>query len=157
MPDIMPAASQVLAPHVQLIQMGGAFAVSSIVYATAKLGLADQLASGPKSAAELADPMHVHAPSLYRLMRTLVSLGILAERTEQRFALTEVGEALKTGAPGSARSSVIFPAAGGFKAAGITSSTPFRRANLVSRRRKAWGSSTTSRKIQKRRLCSVRR
>jgi hypothetical protein len=108
MPDIKPAASQVLAPHVQLIQMGQAFAVSRIVYATAKLGLADQLASGPKSAAELADPMHVHAPSLYRLMRTLVSLGILAEGTEQRFALTEVGEALKTGAPGSARSSVIF-------------------------------------------------
>lgn len=108
MPDIKPAASQVLAPHVQLIQMGQAFAVSRIVYATAKLGLADQLASGPKSAAELADLMHVHAPSLYRLMRTLVSLGILAEGTEQRFALTEVGEALKTGAPGSARSSVIF-------------------------------------------------
>ena len=61
-----------------------------------------------KARCELAGSMHVHAPSLHRLMRTLASLGILTERPEQRFALTELGEALKTGAPGSARSSVIF-------------------------------------------------
>jgi hypothetical protein len=107
MPDNNPAASQVLPPHIQLIQMGRAFVVSRTLYAAAKLGLADQLASGPKNAAELAGPMHVHAPSLHRLMRTLASLGILTEQTEQRFALTDVGEALKTGASGSARSTVI--------------------------------------------------
>ncbi|MBR1279583.1 methyltransferase [Bradyrhizobium sp. AUGA SZCCT0283] len=94
--------------HVQLIQMGRAHIVSRTVYAAAKLGLADQLVSGPKSAAELAGSMRVHAPSLHRLMRTLASLGILTERMEQRFALTDLGEALKTGAPGSARSAVIF-------------------------------------------------
>jgi hypothetical protein len=97
-----------LPPHVQLIQMGRAFIVSRTVYAAAKLGLADQLSSGPKSAAELADPMHLHAPSLHRLMRTLASLGILTERPEQRFALTNLGEALKTGARGSARSTLMF-------------------------------------------------
>jgi len=108
MPDEKPAASQGLPPHVRLIQMGRAHIVSRTVDAAAKLGLADQLAPGPKSAAELAGPMHVHAPSLHRLMRTLASLGILTERPEQRFALTNLGEALKTGAPGSARSSLIF-------------------------------------------------
>ena len=108
MPDNRSAASQGLPPHIQLIQMGRAFIVSRTVYAAAKLGLADQLASGPKSAAELAGPMQVHAPSLHRLMRTLASLGVLTERTERRFALTDLGEALKTGAPGSARSSLIF-------------------------------------------------
>ena len=41
-------------------------------------------------------------------MRTLAGLGILTEQTDQRFALTELGEALKTGVPGSERSSVIF-------------------------------------------------
>ena len=51
--------------------------------------------------------MQVHAPSLHRLMRTLASLGILTEQTEQRFALTDLGEALKTGAPGLARSSLL--------------------------------------------------
>jgi hypothetical protein len=97
-----------LPPHLQLIQMGRAHVVSRTVYAAAKLGLADQLATEPKSAAELAGPMRVHAPSLHRLMRTLASLGILTEQTGQRFALTNLGEALKTGAPGSARSSLLF-------------------------------------------------
>ena len=101
------AASQALPPHVQLIQMGGAYRASTIVYAAAKLGLADQLATGPKSAAELAGPMGAHAPSLHRLMRTLASLGILTEQPEQRYKLTTLGEALKTGAPGSARASLL--------------------------------------------------
>jgi hypothetical protein len=105
--DQQPIASEV-PPHVRLIQMGRAFVVSRTVYAAAKLSLADHLASGPKSAAELAESMKVHAPSLHRLMRTLASLGILTEQAEQRFALTRLGEALKTGAFGSARSAVIF-------------------------------------------------
>ncbi|WP_234685286.1 acetylserotonin O-methyltransferase [Bradyrhizobium monzae] len=87
--------------------MGRAHVVARTVYAAAKLGLADQLASGPRSAAELAGPMRVHSPSLHRLMRTLASMGILTEQAERRFALTDLGEALKTGAPGSARSSVL--------------------------------------------------
>lgn len=95
-------------PHIQLIQMGRAHVVARTVYAAAKLGLADQLASGPKGAAQLAGLLHVHAPSLHRLMRALASLGVLTERAEQRFALTALGEALKTDAPGSARASVIF-------------------------------------------------
>jgi hypothetical protein len=90
-------------PHAQLIQMGTGSWVSAIVYAAAKLGLADHLAAGPKSAAELAGATATHAPSLHRLMRTLASLGILTERDAQRFALTPLGEALETGAPGSAR------------------------------------------------------
>jgi hypothetical protein len=40
-------------------------------------------------------------------MRTLASLGVLTEQPEQRFALTDLGQALKTGAPGSARSTLI--------------------------------------------------
>jgi hypothetical protein len=96
-----------LPPHVQLIQMGTAYWISRVVYAAAKLGLADRLADGPKSAAELAGPTGTHAPSLHRLMRTLASLGILTERDAQKFALTPLGEALKTGAPGSARASIL--------------------------------------------------
>jgi len=100
--------SEELPPHLKVVQMGRAFIVSRTVYAAAKLALADHLATGPKSAAELAGPMQVHAPSLHRLMRTLASLGVLTERPEQRFALTAVGEALKTDAPGAARSSVLY-------------------------------------------------
>ncbi|KRR16571.1 methyltransferase [Bradyrhizobium lablabi] len=91
--------------HVRLMQMGS-FAVPRVLYIAAELGLADELQSGAKSAAELAGPMKLHSPSLHRLMRTLASLGILAERETQRFQLTPLGEALKTEAPHSARSAL---------------------------------------------------
>ncbi len=94
-------------PEAQLIQMSTAYWASNIVYAAAKLGLADQLAGGPKSAAELAVPMGLHARALHRLMRTLASLGVLTERDGQRFALTAVGEALKSDAAGCARATVL--------------------------------------------------
>jgi O-methyltransferase domain/Dimerisation domain len=101
------AASRALPPHAQLIQMGTASWVSAVVYAAAKLGIADALAAGPRSAAELAGTTRTHAPSLHRLLRTLAGLGILTERDEQRFALTTLGEALKTDAPGSARATLM--------------------------------------------------
>jgi len=90
-----------------LIQMGAASWISAVVYAAAKLGIADHLAAGPRSAVELADATRTHAPSLHRLMRTLAGLGILTERDAQRFALTRLGEALKSDAPGSARATLI--------------------------------------------------
>ena len=65
------------------------------------------LPDGPKSAAELAGPLALHAPSLHRLMRTMASLGLLTEGEAQRFSLTKLGEALRTDAPGSARSTLL--------------------------------------------------
>ncbi|PRH87309.1 methyltransferase [Labrys okinawensis] len=94
-------------PPVKLIQIAMGNWVSRMVWAAAKLGLADHLVAGPRSAEELAEPLGLHAPSLHRFMRCLASLGVLGERTGQRFALTELGEALRTGAPGAARSTVL--------------------------------------------------
>ncbi len=94
-------------PHAQLVQMSIAHWVSHIVYVAAKLSLADHLAKGPQSADTLAGPTETHAPSLYRLMRTLANLGILTEDASHRFALTPLGDALKTGAPGSARATIL--------------------------------------------------
>ena len=50
-------------------------------------------------------------------MRTLAGLGILAEGQAQRFALTPLGASLKTGAPGSARSTLIAFGGPGFSRA----------------------------------------
>jgi len=101
------AKTEALPPHLQLVQMGNAYWVSRVVYAAAKLDLADHLADRPKSAGELAGPTGTDETSLYRLMRTLASLGILSEDANHRFSLTSLGEALKTGAPGSARSALL--------------------------------------------------
>jgi hypothetical protein len=40
-------------------------------------------------------------------MRTLASLGIFSEDSGRRFSLTALGEALKTGAPGAARATIL--------------------------------------------------
>lgn len=102
-----PAKNSAPPPHAQLIEMGHAFMVSRLVYAAAKLGLADHLSPDPKSAAEIAGKLGVNPSFLHRFMRTLASLGILTERGGQRFALTQLGEALRTGAPGSARATIL--------------------------------------------------
>ncbi|MDA9467504.1 methyltransferase [Bradyrhizobium sp. CCBAU 53415] len=101
------SSAQALPPHIQLIQMGSAYWISRVVFDAAKLGLADQLSNGPKNAIELAHVTRTHAPSLHRLMRTLASLGVLTETDNQRFALTPLGEALKTDAPGSAQAAIL--------------------------------------------------
>lgn len=95
-----------LPPHIQLIQMGTAFWVSKIVYAAARLGIADLLATGPKSAVLLAGATRMDAGALHRLLQALASLGIL-ERSGREFGLSVLGEALRTGAPGSARASLL--------------------------------------------------
>ena len=94
-------------PHAQLIEMAMAHWVSRIVYVAARLGLADRLAQGPKTADELAGPTGTHARSLYRFMRSLSNLGLLSESSTHQFTLTPLGEALKSGAPGSARASIL--------------------------------------------------
>ena len=96
-----------LPAHVQLIQMCAGGWVAAAMYAAAKLGLADHLGGGPRSAADLASVTGTHAPSLYRFMRTLAGLGILTESDGRRFALTPLGEALRADAPGAAAATLI--------------------------------------------------
>jgi O-methyltransferase domain/Dimerisation domain len=90
-----------------MIQMGTAYWLSSLVYTAARLGLADLLAAGPKSALDLAAATKANPRALYRFMRTLASFGILTLRDDDTFALTEVGATLKRDAPGSARATVL--------------------------------------------------
>jgi hypothetical protein len=99
--------TETVPPHVRLIEMATAHWVSRIVHVAAMLNVADHLAEGSKSAEELAGPTRTHAPSLYRLMRTLAGLGIMTEDAAHRFSLTPLGEALKTGAPGSVRATIL--------------------------------------------------
>ena len=94
-------------PQAQVIQMAMGHWVSRIVYVAAELGLADQLRDGPKTADEIAGPTGAHAPSLYRLMRSLANLGILSEDRDRRFGLTPLGETLRADAPGAVRSTVL--------------------------------------------------
>jgi O-methyltransferase domain len=59
------------------------------------------------TAEELAQLTATNAQSLHRMMRTLASLGLFTEDPGHRFSLRSLGEALKTGTPGSVRASVL--------------------------------------------------
>src|ERR687885_1317645 len=90
-------------PRHTLLRMTNAFQVSQAIYVAATLGIADLLEDGPKSADELAEATGAHAPTLYRLLRALASVGVFAEKTDGRFGLTPLAEYLRTGTPGSLR------------------------------------------------------
>jgi hypothetical protein len=81
--------------------------MSHVVYVAAKLSLADHLARGHAEVDELAALTKTHSPSLRRFLRTLGHLGLIHEDGAGRFTLTPLGEALKTGAPGSARAAIL--------------------------------------------------
>jgi O-methyltransferase domain len=87
----------------QLLHMILGVPLNQAIYACAKLGIADLLADGPKPYTDLAAATGTHSPSLYRVLRALASANVLDEPQRGSFALTPIGECLRTGAPGSLR------------------------------------------------------
>ena len=69
----------------------------------ARLGVADHMDGTAKPVEHIASSCGAHAPSLYRVMRMLASFGVFKEGPPRHFALTPIGELLKTSAPGSLR------------------------------------------------------
>ncbi len=97
-----------LPPQAALMQLLLSGLVSQAVSVAAKLGVADQLASGAKTAEELAAESGAHAPSLYRLLRALACVGVFREGEGRRFEQTPLSDALRSDAPGSVRDMAIF-------------------------------------------------
>ena len=71
--------------------------------AVATLGVADHMTATPRPVGELARQVGAQPDFLYRVMRMLASLGVFVETPDNSFALTPVGECLKTDAPVSIR------------------------------------------------------
>lgn len=78
------------------------------IYVAAKLGISDLLADKPKTVVELASATNTDAPSLYRVMRALASLGIYFEEENKTFKLTTFAEMLRSDSPKSLRDMAIF-------------------------------------------------
>ena len=99
---------QGLPPDTQILQMvSGAF-VSAAVYSAAKLGIADLLANGPRPTSALATATATHERSLYRLLRSLASVGVFTEVETNTFANSPLSETLRADAPQSTRDLVIW-------------------------------------------------
>jgi len=94
-------------PPIALFRMASGFYVSRALYVAARLGIADLLARGPRSHDELAKVTSTHAPSLRRVLRLLVSVAVLTEEADGRFALTPIGACLQTNIAGSMHAAVL--------------------------------------------------
>ncbi len=102
-------------PSLALYQMAVGHYFSRALALITKLNVADLLKDGPRPFGELAQASGVHAPSLNRVMRLMASAGVFEEREGGNFALTPLGEYLRTGVPGSMRASVMLFAGEGIQ------------------------------------------
>jgi hypothetical protein len=98
----------------------------------ADLGVADALAGGPRSVAELADENGADPDTLHRILRALASDGVFAEDEPGVFRNTEASDLLRSGNADRWREfahlfgEVCYPAMGAFDAR--LSDVPFVRA-----------------------------
>ncbi|MEU7742773.1 methyltransferase [Nonomuraea sp. NPDC049158] len=76
--------------------MTSAYPKAQYVRAMAKLGLADLLAPGAMSPAELAKELSADLEALTRFLRACGVLGLVAEHTPGSFTLTGLGELLRS-------------------------------------------------------------
>jgi ubiquinone/menaquinone biosynthesis C-methylase UbiE len=86
-----------MTPEQTLIRLGFGFAVSQALKVAAELDIADRLADGPRSVADLAAACGVQARALGRMLKVLCAEGVFREEPADVFSLTEVGEALRRG------------------------------------------------------------
>jgi hypothetical protein len=91
-----------------LMALVSAGPMSQAICVAAELRLAELLADGPRTAAELAQATGSHPPSLHRLLRALASLGLCSETCDGTFEVSATGSLLRGDAPNSLRSWTIW-------------------------------------------------
>jgi len=96
-PEVSPEAAA--AQH--LMQLSTGYIASTCVYLAVKLRLADLLAAAPRSAADLARELSVNEDALFRVLRTLASLGVFEEQGARTFANNLASSMLRSETPGS--------------------------------------------------------
>jgi SAM-dependent methyltransferase len=120
-----------LADRREMREAIGNYRRAALIFVAAKLRLADLLADGPRTSAQLAETLGAHRESLHRVLRALTALGVCAEERDGRFASTAVGALLRDAEPGSVRGEAVLsgeeygPAYGGLLHTVMTGQTAF--------------------------------
>ncbi|WP_054531604.1 methyltransferase [Erythrobacter sp. SG61-1L] len=87
----------------QLRELIGAYWKPHVVTAAARLGVADAMnrlgGAGAVSASALAADLGADASALARLLRAMAAIGLVSDEGENRFALTEMGQCLRSDSP----------------------------------------------------------
>lgn len=73
----------------------------------AALGLADRMAAGSRTAAELAAAVDADPLALRRLLAALADAGVLRQTGADQFELSQIGEYLRSDVPGSMRDAAV--------------------------------------------------
>ena len=107
-PQLQTAERPVPPPQATNMHLSMGAMVTQAIYVATKLSIADILADGQKHVDQISHEADAHSPSLYRVMRTLSSLGIFNETQPRTFANTPLSEVLRADVPGSMRNSMIF-------------------------------------------------
>jgi hypothetical protein len=94
-------------PQQRLNRMLAGAWVTQALHVAAKLRLADLVQERPRTADELASATQTQSPALYRLLRTLASVGVFCEDDRLYFSLTPLAECLRSDAPGSQRAMAL--------------------------------------------------
>ncbi len=102
----LPGAADATDAPADVIELVVSSWKSHATAAIARLGIPDQLASGPRSSAELAEAAGADPGAVARLARAGVTLGLLQEISPGQYSLTAMGRCLTTG-PGSLRNFAI--------------------------------------------------
>lgn len=87
-----------------LLDLGDEIVHARALQIAAELGIADLLASGPRSSEDLAERTDSDPGALHRMMRLLASRGLFHETGPGVFELTETGGPLRSDHPASVRS-----------------------------------------------------
>lgn len=77
--------------------------LSAALCVAADLAISDLLADGPRTVAELAVDSRADEDTLHRLLHALATVGVYDERPDGSFALTDLGDGLRSDLPGSLR------------------------------------------------------
>jgi O-methyltransferase domain len=104
--QIAPAPPNMAAGQT-VFQIALGYIASSALHAVTRLGIADRVANGPVTVDALARDVGVQADPLYRVMRTLASLGVFEERSPRTFASNAAADMLQS-RPGSLRDIAMF-------------------------------------------------
>jgi len=80
-PEVSPEA----AAAQQLMQLSTGYIASTCLYLAVKLRIPDRLASSARTSADLASELSVNEDALYRVLRTLTSLGVFEEQAPRTF------------------------------------------------------------------------
>ena len=94
------------------------YEASQVLYVAARLGVADLLAGGPRTAEDMAEALRVDAGALHRVLHALAALGLLAHLGGSRYALAESGARLRDGVPGSLRAVALLSGERSYRAWG---------------------------------------